>query len=235
MRERLQKFLAEAGIASRRAGEQIILSGRVAVNGQTVRELGVKVDPAHDRVTVDNQSVRAKRKIYLALNKPRGLVCSRKDELDRPTIYELLPGEWGHLHSVGRLDFNSEGLLFLTNDGEFSLRLTHPRYGVRKKYVATVEGRVDQETLKKFITGVFYEGERFKAEQARLVSGSATQSVVELELAEGKYREVRRLFESQGRNVKRLQRIQIGKIKLGELRPGKWRTLTPAEIKSLLS
>ena len=170
MRERLQKFLAEAGIASRRAGEQIILSGRVAVNGQTVRELGVKVDPAHDRVTVDNQSVRAKRKIYLALNKPRGLVCSRKDELDRPTIYELLPGEWGHLHSVGRLDFNSEGLLFLTNDGEFSLRLTHPRYGVRKKYVATVEGRVDQETLKKFITGVFYEGERFKAEQARLVS-----------------------------------------------------------------
>jgi 23S rRNA pseudouridine2605 synthase len=235
LRERLQKFLAEAGIASRRAGEQIILSGRVAVNGQTVRELGVKVDPAHDRVTVDNQSVRAKRKIYLALNKPRGLVCSRKDELDRPTIYELLPGEWGHLHSVGRLDFNSEGLLFLTNDGEFSLRLTHPRYGVRKKYVATVEGRVDQETLKKFITGVFYEGERFKAEQARLVSGSATQSVVELELAEGKYREVRRLFESQGRTVKRLQRIQIGKIKLGELRPGKWRTLTPAEIKSLLS
>jgi 23S rRNA pseudouridine2605 synthase len=233
--ERLQKFLAEAGVASRRAGEQIILAGRVAVNGQIVRQLGVKIDPAHDHVTVDNQSVRAKRKIYLVLNKPRGLVCSRNDEQGRPTIYELLPKEWAHLHSVGRLDFNSEGMLFLTNDGEFSLHLTHPRYGVRKKYVATVDGKVDQEMLRRFKYGLSFEGEQFKAEQARLVSSSSAQSVVELELAEGKYREVRRLFESQGRTVKRLQRIQIGKIKLGELRPGRWRTLTAAEIKSLLS
>jgi pseudouridine synthase len=231
---RLQKYLAEAGVASRRAGEQIILAGRVAVNGQTVQELGAKVDPAHDHVTVDGQPVRAKRKIYLALNKPRGLVCSRKDELDRPTIYELLPKEWGHLHSVGRLDYNSEGLIFLTNDGEFSLRLTHPRYGVHKKYVATVEGRVEEEMLRRFTRGLSYEGEKFKAEKARLVSASPSQSVVELDLAEGKYREVRRLFESQGRTVKRLQRVQIGKIKLGELRPGKWRALTEAEIKSLL-
>lgn len=235
MKERLQKFLAEAGVASRRAGEQIILAGRVTVNGQPSRELGAKVDPAHDRVTVDGQPIRAKRKIYLALNKPRGLVCSRKDEMNRPTIYELLPREWGHLHSVGRLDFNSEGLLFLTNDGEFSLRLTHPRYGVRKKYVATVEGRVEMETLRRFTQGLWYEGEKFKAEKARQISASQSQSVIELELAEGKYREVRRLFESQGRVVKRLQRVQVGKIKLGELRPGKWRTLTEAEIKSLLS
>lgn len=235
MRERLQKFLAEAGVASRRAGERIILEGRVAVNGQTARELGIKVDPAHDRVTVDNQPIRARRKIYLALNKPRGLVCSRSDELSRPTIYELLPKEWGHLHSVGRLDFNSEGLLFLTNDGEFSLHLTHPRYGVRKKYLAGIEGRVDQQMCRRFTQGVSYEGERFKAEQARVVSASQSQSTVELTLTEGKYREVRRLFESQGRTVKRLQRIQIGKIKLGELRPGKWRTLTEPEIKSLLS
>ena len=200
-----------------------------------VRELGTRVDPSHDRVTVDGQPVRVKRKIHLALNKPRGLVCSRKDELGRPTIYELLPNEWGHLHSVGRLDFNSEGLLFLTNDGEFSLRLTHPRYGIHKKYVATVEGRVDPQIVRQFTQGLWYQGERFKAEGARIVSSSASQSVVELDLAEGKYREVRRLFESQGRQVKRLQRVQVGKIKLGELRPGKWRTLTPAEIKSLLS
>ena len=124
---RLQKFLADAGLASRRSGEQMILAGRVEVNGQTVRELGTKVDPLHDRVTLDGKPAKAKRHIYLALNKPRGLVCSRKDEFDRPTIYELLPAEWGHLHSVGRLDYNSEGLLFLTNDGEFSLRLTHSR------------------------------------------------------------------------------------------------------------
>jgi 23S rRNA pseudouridine2605 synthase len=231
---RLQKFLADAGVSSRRAGEQMIREGRVAINGATVQELGTKVNPSKDQVTVDGRPIRAKRKIYLALNKPRGLVCSRNDELARPTIYELLPREWAHLHSVGRLDFNSEGLIFLTNDGEFSLRLTHPRYGVHKKYVATVEGRVEPEILRRFVQGLSYEGERFKAERARLISATQSQSVVELDLAEGKYREVRRLFESQGRTVKRLQRVQIGNIKLGELRPGKWRTLTEVEIKSLL-
>ncbi|MEI6392721.1 MAG: pseudouridine synthase [Verrucomicrobiota bacterium] len=231
---RLQKFLAEAGVASRRAGEQIILAGRVAVNGKTVEELGAKVDPDHDKVSVDGKPIRAKRKLYLALNKPRRLVCSRKDELDRPTIYELLPREWDHLHSVGRLDYNSEGLIFLTNDGEFSLRLTHPRYGVHKKYLVTVEGRVEGEMLSRFTRGVFYQGEKLKAEKARRISVSNAQSVVELELAEGKYHEVRRLFEAEGMSVKRLQRIQIGKIKLGELKLGKWRTLTEPEIKSLL-
>jgi pseudouridine synthase len=232
---RLQKFLAEAGVASRRASEQLIRAGRVTVNGEKAQELGTKIEPGRDRVTVDGQPVKAKRKIYLALNKPRGLVCSRKDELNRPSIYELLPKEWGHLHSVGRLDFNSEGLIFLTNDGEFSLHLTHPRYGIRKKYVATVEGRVDEEMLGRFTKGVWYEGEHFKAEKARVLSSSRSTSEVELELAEGKYREVRRLFESQGRAVNGLRRVQIGKIKLGELRQGKWRTLTEPEIKSLLS
>ena len=231
---RLQKFLAEAGVASRRAGEQIILAGRVAVNGEAVTELGTRIDAGHDRVTVDGEPVRAKRKLYVALNKPPGLVCSRKDELSRATVYELLPKEWGHLHTVGRLDYRSEGLMFLTNDGEFSLRLTHPRYGVVKKYVATVEGRVAEAALRPFTQGVWHEGERLKAERVRLVSAGQAQSVVELELAQGKNREVRRLFESQRLTVKRLQRVQIGKIKLGELRLGKWRTLTEAEIKSLM-
>ena len=231
---RLQKFLAEAGVASRRASEEIITAGRVTLNGKLVQELGTKVDPDHDRVQVDGRPIRVKRKVYLALNKPRGLVCSRNDEQGRPTIFDLLPKEWSHLHSVGRLDFNSEGLIFLTNDGDFSLHLTHPRYGVRKRYVAMVDGSVDAEMLRLFMRGVVYEGEKFKAEKARLVAGGQSKSVVELELAEGKYREVRRLFESQGRTVKKLQRIQIGKIKLGELPPGKWRTLTDGEIKSLL-
>jgi 23S rRNA pseudouridine2605 synthase len=231
---RLQKFLAEAGVASRRAGERMILDGQVAVNGETVRQLGSKVDPLHDRVTVDGKPVKAKRKLYVALNKPRGLVCSRNDELKRPTIYNLLPKEWDHLHTVGRLDYNTEGLIFLTNDGGFSLRLTHPRYGVRKKYVANVEGRVDGEILQKFTQGVWHLGEKLKAEKARLISGAQKASVVELELAEGKNREVRRLFESQGITVKKLERISIGKIKLGELPTGKWRALTEPEIKSLL-
>ena len=231
---RLQKFLADAGIASRRAGEQIIREGRVAVNGETVAELGTKVDPLHARVTVDGKPVRARRKIYLALNKPRGLVCSRSDELERPTIFSLLPKEWSHLHSVGRLDFNSEGLIFLTNDGELSLRLTHPRYNIHKKYLATVEGRVEAAILSRFTEGVRYQGEHLKAVRVRLVSANQSRSIVELDLAEGKYREVRRLFESQGRTVKRLQRIQIGKIKLGELPTGKWRTITEPEIKSFI-
>ncbi len=205
------------------------------VNGAIVTELGTKVDPVGDHVKVDGKAVRAKRKLYLALNKPAGLVCSHNDEHGRPTIYELLPREWSHLHSVGRLDFNSEGLLFLTNDGELSLRLTHPRYRVRKKYIATVDGKVEPAVLGRFLEGIWSDGEKLKAEHTRLVSANPSRSVVELDLAEGKNREVRRMFESQGLSVKRLQRVQIGKIKLAELPPGKWRTLSEPEIKSLLS
>jgi 23S rRNA pseudouridine2605 synthase len=231
---RLQKFLAEAGVTSRRAGEQLIVAGRVAVNGEIVRQLGTRVDPLHSTVTVDGKPVRAKRKLYVVLNKPRGCVCSRKDEFDRPTIYELLPREWDSIYSVGRLDYDTEGLIFLTNDGEFALRLTHPRYEVHKKYLATVEGRVEKPMLEQFTRGIFHQGEKLKAQKARLISATKARSVAELDLAEGKNREVRRLFESQGMTVKRLQRIQIGKIRLGELKPGKWRTLTEPEIKSLL-
>jgi len=231
---RLQKFLAEAGVASRRASEQIILGGRVNVNGQPARLLGTKVDPDHDAVTVDGKPVRLRRKLYVALHKPVGCVCSRRDEQGRQTIYDLLPREWQNLYSVGRLDFNTEGLIFLTNDGQFALRLTHPRYGVRKKYVATVEGQVDEAMLAGFRRGIFHEGEKLKAQSARLISAGRAKSVVELELGEGKNREVRRLFESQGMTVKQLQRTQIGKIKLGELKPGRWRTLTETEIKTLL-
>jgi pseudouridine synthase len=231
---RLQKFLAEAGVASRRAAEQVILAGRVYVNGQPVRLLGTKVDPACDKVTVDGKLVRIRRKIYIALHKPVGCVCSHKDELVRPTIYDLLPKEWQMLHSVGRLDFNTEGLIFLTNDGEFALRLTHPRYGVRKKYTVTVEGRVDRVILGRFLQGVWHGGEKLQAQAVRIISASRSHSVVDLELAEGKNREVRRLFESQGLIVKRLQRTQVGKIKLGELKPGRWRALTETEIKTLL-
>jgi pseudouridine synthase len=228
---RLQKFLADAGVASRRASEQIILDGRVRVNGRIVRQLGTKIDALHDDISLDGKPVRSRKKIYVALNKPRGCVCSHSDELGRATVYQLLPREWQIISSVGRLDFNTEGLIFLTNDGQFALRLTHPRYGIRKKYVATVDGRVEHEMLKKFTRGIFHSGEKLQAEHARLLA----PDVVELELREGKNREVRRLFESQGLTVRRLQRMQIGKIKLGELKPGKWRALTETEIKTLLA
>ena len=232
---RLQKFLADAGVASRRAAEEFIVQGRVSVNNATIRLLGSKVDPARDSVSVDGRPVRAKRKVYLALHKPAGCVCSREDEWGRPTVYQLLPKEWQNVVTVGRLDFNSEGLIFLTNDGQFALRLTHPRFGVRKKYLATVDGAVAPEMLQRFIRGVVTGGEKLQALSARTVSAARARSVVELELAEGKNREVRRLFESQNLSVKKLQRTQIGRIKLGELKPGRWRILTDIEIKTLLS
>ena len=232
---RLQKFLADAGVASRRASEEIILAGRVAVNGQPVSELGTKVEPARDRVTVDGRNLKPKRKLYLALNKPPGYLCTRVDQAKRQTLADLLPLEWGHVHSVGRLDYLSEGLIFLTNDGDFSLKLTHPRYGVKKKYRVSVAGDVTRDIIAKMLHGIEDEGETLKAERVRVLNQKMSHCLVELELAEGKNREVRRLFESQGLSVSQLQRTQIGPIKLGELPVGKWRTLTEPEIKSLLA
>jgi pseudouridine synthase len=232
---RLQKYLAEAGVASRRASERIILEGRVTVNGETVRELGTKIDPARDKVSLDGHLLKPKRKLYVALNKPPGYICTRRDPESRRIISELLPTEWSHLAPVGRLDFASEGLIFLTNDGDFALKLTHPRYGVGKKYRVTIEGRVDEELAGRLTKGMMHEGERLKAERVRTLATNNSSSLLEIELAEGKNRELRRMFEVLGRNVIKLQRVQIGSIKLGELKTGRWRTLTGAEIKSLLS
>lgn len=232
---RLQKFLADAGVASRRASEKIILDGQVSVNGEIVRQLGTKVDPAHDRVEVDGRRIKTKRKIYVALNKPRKVLCSREEGSGRRLVSDLLPKEWNNLYTVGRLDYESDGLIFLTNDGDFCLRLTHPRYGVRKTYVAIVEGKIGLEVVRKLTEGILDGAEQLKAARARLVSATKSKSVVELEMTEGKNREVRRMFECQGLAVVRLQRTKIGPIKLGELPEGKWRTLTESEIKSLLS
>jgi 23S rRNA pseudouridine2605 synthase len=231
---RLQKFLADAGVASRRASEQIISEGRVSVNGKAVTALGTKIDPLHDRVLVDGVAVKAKKKLYIALNKPAKFLCTRAVDDDRPKVGELLPKEWSNLFPVGRLDYASEGLIFLTNDGDFSLKVTHPRYGLSKTYVATVEGKVEPAVVQAFLTGVRDHGELLRAQKAKILLSTKAKSVVELDLTEGKNREVRRLFESQNFVVKKLQRIRIGKIKLGELPLGKWRTLTETEIKSLL-
>ncbi len=231
---RLQKFLSEAGIASRRASEQIIHAGRVAVNAATVTQMGIKIDPARDRVTVDGKAIKPKRKLYLALHKPRGYISSPADDDTRDKIASLLPGDWADLTAVGRLDYNSEGLIFLTNDGDFCLKLTHPRYAIAKTYVAKIQGRVTPEALKNFTQGVVSAGQKVQARRARLISASATSSIVELELTESKNREVRRLFESQNLTVRRIQRVRSGPIALGQLRPGKWRRLTETEIRSLL-
>jgi 23S rRNA pseudouridine2605 synthase len=231
---RLQKYLADAGVASRRAGEKLIASGAVAVNGRVVTELGTRVDPAKDSVSVEGRVVRPRKKLYVALHKPRGYICTRQDPESRRIIFELLPAEWANLVPVGRLDRESEGLLFLTNDGDFCLRMTHPRYGVRKQYRAVVEGFLTPAQIGPFTRGVEHEGETLKAERVRLVSANHSHSLVELELAQGRNREVRRLFEALGYEVVELCRTQIGPIKLGELPSGKWRMLSPAEIKALV-
>jgi pseudouridine synthase len=231
---RLQKFLAESGVASRRAGERMMLEGRVLVNGQPARELGMRVDPAADEVMVDGQVLRARRKIHLAVHKPPGCVCTRDDPEKRPTILQLLPPDWRHLFPVGRLDYESQGLIFMTNDGDFCLRLTHPRFGVRKTYEATVTGRAEPGVVEQAVRGVVEAGQRLKAERARVVCANNTRSVIELVLGEGKNREVRRLLGALGLEVERLVRTRIGPIKLGELPEGRWRTLTETEIKSLL-
>jgi 23S rRNA pseudouridine2605 synthase len=231
---RLQKYLADAGVASRRASEEIIASGRVTVNGTVVKELGTKVDPARDKVAVDGRLVRPKKKIYVALHKPKNFLCTKKDPEGRRTIGDLLPKEWENLQSVGRLDNESEGLIFLTNDGDFSLKLTHPRYGIRKKYIVTALGRVEPSLLGRFMAGIEDAGELLKVAKARILSANNSRSVVELELAEGKNREIRRLFAAVDLEIERLQRVSIGPIKLGELPAGKWRILTETEIKSLL-
>lgn len=232
---RLQKFLADSGLASRRASEEVITAGRVSVNGQIVRELGAKVDPERDQVAVDGDAVKLRRKQYVALHKPPGFLCAREDDSGRPLVGELLPREWRHLYTVGRLDLDSEGLLFLTNDGQFSLRLTHPRYGIPKTYLVTLAGRVEPNVVDQMVRGARDHGDLLKAERARLLSTSNKQSIVEVVLREGKNREVRRLCAALGLSVRRLQRLQIGPIKLGELPPGKWRTLTEPEVKTLLS
>ncbi len=184
---------------------------------------------------MDGQPVRPRARLYIALHKPRGCLCTRWDERGRPTVFDHLPAGWRHLFPVGRLDFNTEGLLFLTNDGEFALRVTHPRYGVRKRYRATINGHVTEAMLAVFQRGIRQQGEWLRACSARLLDQGPKRSVVELELTEGKNREVRRLFDAQGLTLRRLVRTHIGPIALGTLKPGRWRSLTPAEIKTLLS
>ena len=230
---RLQKFLAQAGIASRRASEAIILAGRVEVNGRSVTRLGTQVDPAKDVVTVSGKPIQPLSHRYVAVHKPKGVLCTRKDERGRALLGDLLPPDWD-LKPVGRLDRDSEGLIFATNDGEFALRMTHPRYNVPKVYTVEVKGKVPQTALAQFTEGVEDAGELLRARKATLVSSTRARSIVRIELTEGKNREVRRLFATQKIKVIRLTRMQIGKIKLGELPPGKWRTLTETEIQTLL-
>ena len=234
MTVRLQKFLSEAGGASRREGEKLILSGKIAGDGQVVRLLGTKVDPAKNEVSLNGKPVQAKAKRFVALNKPPKIICSRRDTHDRATVFDLLPSDWGHLYTIGRLDADSEGLILLTNDGEFCQKVAHPRHGMLKTYRVSLAKRGNTEALKTLTNGLRDNGEWLQAKRAKLLAANNTRSEVELVLAEGKNREIRRMFKALGHRVLRLQRIAVGPVKLGELPLGKWRVLNQAEIASCL-
>lgn len=226
---RLQKHLARAGVASRRGAEAVIEAGRVTVNGEVVRELGTKVDPERDRIEVDGQPIAIEPTRWVALNKPRGYVCTRRDPQGRRTVYDLLPDDMGTLFTVGRLDADSEGLILLTNDGDAANRLLHPRYGVRREYLALVEGKPGPKALRKLRAGVALEDGLATAVDAGFVD-TEEGPAVRLVLAEGRKREVRRMLAAVGHPVRRLTRTRYGGLELGALRPGAWRLLDADEL-----
>jgi 23S rRNA pseudouridine2605 synthase len=232
---RLQKYLAEAGLGSRRYCETLITAGRVTVNDQPVVTLGAKVDPARDRVVVAGQPVVVERKVYILLNKPAGYLCTNTDTHDRRRVHDLLPADLPRLYTVGRLDKDTEGLLLLTNDGTFSLRLTHPRYKIPKTYRADVRGDLTPAAVAELLRGVRSEGETLRAEKIFEVNRRGTHTELRLVLREGKKRQVRRMLATVGCPVVRLERLAVGTITLGNLKPAQWRYLTDEEVCQLMS
>ncbi|MDL2295020.1 rRNA pseudouridine synthase [Ruminococcaceae bacterium OttesenSCG-928-D13] len=235
-RERIQKVMAARGICSRRAAEVMIKAGRVKVNGHPVG-LGDSMDPAKDMLSVDGQTIRPERRKtyrYLMLNKPRGYLTTASDERGRRTVMDLLDGVEDRVYPVGRLDMNSEGLLLLTNDGEFANQITHPSHKVSKLYRATVRPQATEEQIAKLAAGVTLDdGSRTQPARVRVVADGEGRSVLEIVVQEGKNRQIRRMCEAVGLDVARLRRNAVGPVKLGMLKSGQWRELTLAEVKAL--
>jgi 23S rRNA pseudouridine2605 synthase len=235
---RLQKILSSAGVASRRAAERLIQDGRVSVNGRTTTELGTKADAAHDIVRVDGRRVNiATEPRYILLHKPPGVVTTRSDPQGRPTVITLLGGAADYVYPVGRLDYDSAGLLLLTNDGELAARLTHPRHEVPKVYRARVHGIPDAQALERLARGIPLDGRRTAPAIVRRVdrtpAGRTGDAVLEITIREGRNRQVRRMCEAVGHKVKSLDRVQFGPLRDPHLKPGMFRELTPVEIKAL--
>lgn len=237
--ERLQKYLAHAGVASRRKSEDLIRQGRVSVNGQVITELGTKVDPARDDVRVDGQPIRlAGRHVYIMLNKPRDVISSMRDRRGRRALGDLvsLPQR---LYPVGRLDLNTEGLILLTDDGELANLLTHPRYEHEKEYRAWVNGEPTEETLQAWRQGVMLEGQATAPAGvevlARSSRGSSAATLLRVVMREGRKRQIRRVAELLGHPVRELRRVRLGPLELGPLEVGQWRYLTAREVHSLES
>ncbi|MGE5568324.1 MAG: pseudouridine synthase [Rhodospirillales bacterium] len=228
--ERLQKILARAGIASRRKAEEYIVEGRVTVNGQIVTELGTKADPERDHIKVDGKLIRLpERMVYLAFNKPKGVVTTASDPQGRPTVLDYIKGVKERVFPVGRLDYASEGLLLLTNDGEFANRVTSAAMHLPKTYLVKVNGALTPEQEEQFRAGVPLHGRRTAPAGLRLVK-PAQNPWYEVRLTEGRHHQIREMFKHFGRLVEKIKRVKIGFLELGALQPGRCRPLTAAEI-----
>lgn len=230
---RLQKHLSECGVASRRKSEELILGGKVRVNGR-IASLGDKVDPKRDKVTVSGKTVVAqKEKMYIMLHKPRGFVTTTKDELDRKCVTDLVKDAGVKLFPVGRLDRNSEGLLIMTNDGEFANKLTHPSSHVNKTYRVTVSGAVDDEKIIELREGILLDGKKTLPCDVFVADRKVDRTVLMFIIQEGRNRQIRRMCEAVGLEVLRLKRTEIAGVKLGMLPQGKWRPLNEKEMRHL--
>lgn len=230
---RLNRYLAQCGVASRRKADEMIAAGRVSLNGTLVTDLGIQVEPNRDRVAVDGQPLKGpETQVYVALHKPVGTITTAKDPAGRPTVMDLVPRTLGRLYPVGRLDFDSSGLLLLMNDGKLAHRLTHPRYGVEKVYRVRLDRAPTREELAQLQKGVPLEDGLTAPVKTRLVD-PARPHVVEVTLHEGRNRQVRRMFEYLGCVVVTLARMRFGTIDVGRLTPGEWRMLTPGEVVEL--
>lgn len=232
-RVRLQKYMAESGIASRRKSEELIAAGKVKVNGK-VASIGDKIDPKRDIVSVDGRKIAlAKSSVYIMLHKPRGFITTMSDEMDRKCVAELISDLDVRVYPVGRLDKDSEGLLLFTNDGEFANNMTHPSKHIPKTYRVTVRPDITEEQINRFMTGIMIDGKMTLPANVNVISKEPGRVVLEVVICEGRNRQIRKMCEELGLEVARLKRIAIGPVRLGILPQGKWRNLTPQEVHSL--
>lgn len=231
---RLNKFLSNSGVASRRKCDELIKEGKVFVNGKQVRELGIVVNEKKDKVTVEGKVISLPSSfVYIKLNKPKGYACSASDEKGRKTIYDLIDCD-ERLFSIGRLDYDTEGLIILTNDGDFANKVAHPKYNIEKEYRVTIEGDIKESELAVMRKGVVIDGERMPSARVEKLSQDDKYTKLSVVIDEGQNRQVRRMFEAIGKSIRLLKRVRIGQVRLGGLSRGDYKDLTEEELNLLV-
>ena len=231
---RINKFLSNSGLASRRKCDQLIEEGKVFVNGKQVTELGSQINEKKDKVTVEGKTITLPSSfVYIKLNKPKGYSCTAQDEKGRKTIYDLIDSE-ERLFSIGRLDYDTEGLILLTNDGDFANKVAHPKFNIDKEYRVTVEGEIKESEMAVMRKGVVVDGQRMPSAIVNFISYENGNTKLSVIIDEGQNRQIRRMFEAIGKTIKLLKRVRIGQVRLGGLRRGDYKDLTEVELNSLV-